>query len=290
MGLCRPRIEGDALSRTLCERTSGEILVDRNLKATFQFLGTGASAGVPVVGCKCEICQSASPRNQRLRPSGLIKIGNQCLLIDIGPDFRQQALRYQIDRVDGLLLTHTHYDHIAGIDELRIFFVREKRAVPCLLSKESYDDLHKRYDYLFKRGSEKGSLTAQLELQVLEKNHGETEFLGQKIGYVSFFQGGMKVTGFRLGRFAYISDIRDYDDAIFDYLRGVEVLVLSALRSEPSPLHLSLEEAVAFSRKVGAKLTRLTHIAHAIDHETANRALPPDVQLGYDGLKLEFSL
>lgn len=262
----------------------------RILKATFQFLGTGASAGVPVVGCKCEICQSTSPHNQRLRPSGLIKIGNQSLLIDIGPDFRQQALRYQIDRIDGLLLTHTHYDHIAGIDELRIFFVREKRAVPCLLSKESYDDLRKRYDYLFKQSGEKGSLTAQLELQVLEKDHGETEFLGQKIGYVSFFQGGMKVTGFRFGRFAYISDIRDYDDSIFDYLRGVEVLVLSALRKEPSPLHLSLEEAVAFSRKVGAKLTRLTHIAHAIDHETANRALPPDVQLGYDGQKLEFSL
>ena len=258
--------------------------------ATLQFLGTGASAGVPVNGCKCPICQSPSPYNKRLRPSGLIQIGEKKILIDVGPDFRQQALRYGIDRIDGLLLTHTHFDHIAGIDELRIFFVREKKAVPCLLSKESADDLHKRYGYIFQPGSKKGSLTAQLELHLLEKDRGEAHFLGHKVGYVSYSQVGMKVNGFRLGSFAYISDIREYDDSVFDALQGVETLILSALRAESSPLHLSLDEAVAFARKVGAKQTYLTHIAHAVEHVTVNQTLPPDVQLGYDGLQLEFSL
>jgi len=260
------------------------------MRGVFQFLGTGASAGVPVIGCDCAVCHSASPYNQRLRPAGALKSSGKTVLIDIGPDFRQQALRYQIHHVDGLLLTHTHYDHIAGIDELRIFCIRSKKAVPCLLSQETSADLQRRYYYLFEPPSEKGAMTARLDLHVLAKDQGKTEFLGMEIGYMSFSQSGMKVTGFRFGNFAYVSDIREYEERIFDALSGVEVLVLSALRSEPSPYHLSFEEAVAFARKVGAKQTRLTHIAHAVDHEAANRSLPLDVQLGYDGLELEFSL
>ena len=257
---------------------------------TFQFLGTGASVGIPMIGCKCAVCHSTSPFNKRLRPSGILRVGGKKILIDVGPDFRQQALRYGIDRIDGLLLTHTHYDHIAGIDELRIFYVREKKAVPCLLSEESNRELQKRYEYLFLPRGEKESLTAQIHLQILENDQGETEFLGFKIGYTSYVQGGMKVNGFRLGNFAYVSDIKEYGDEVFDALHGVEVLVVSALHAETSPLHLSLGEAVAFARRVKAKKTRITHVNHSIDHEIVNRSLPPDVQLGYDGLELEFSL
>ena len=115
----------------------------------FLFLGTSASAGIPVIGCKCAVCLSSSPQNRRLRPSGLLKIGNRSLLIDVGPDFREQALKYGIDSLDGLILTHTHYDHIAGIDELRVFYLRSGKKLPCLLSQESLKDLQKRYDYLF---------------------------------------------------------------------------------------------------------------------------------------------
>lgn len=256
--------------------------------AKFQFLGTGASAGVPVVGCKCSICHSATLRNHRMRPAGLLQVGGKTLLLDVGPDFRQQALLYGIDRIDGLLLTHTHYDHIAGIDELRIFFVREKKAVPCLLSEESLEELKKRYEYLFHPAKEGESLTAKLDLKVLENDQGKTHFLGLKIGYLSFFQGGMKVTGFRIGNFAYVSDIREYESKVFDALEGVEVLVLSALRKEPSKLHFSLDEAIVFANQVKAKKTWLTHLSHAVDYEAVNRTLPSGIQLGYDGLELEF--
>lgn len=253
-------------------------------KATFLFLGTSASAGVPVIGCDCSVCQKES----RLRPSGLLKIGDKRVLIDVGPDFREQALRAKINALDGLLLTHTHYDHIAGIDELRIYFLREKKKIPCLLSEESLKDLQKRYDYLFRK-IEGPTLSAQIETHVLLGDEGALDFLGLPIRYVSYFQGGTKVNGFRIGDFAYISDIRDYEESIFKQLKGVKNLVLSALKEAPSPLHLSLDEAVFFSEKVGATRTRITHISHAMDAEIVNQKLPLSVQLGYDGEEMEFT-
>lgn len=252
----------------------------------FTFLGTSASAGVPMVGCKCAVCTSASAKNQRLRPSGLLRVGGKSILIDVGPDFRTQAIKYKIDHLDGLLLTHTHFDHIAGIDDLRAYYLQTKKKLPCLLSKESLDDLKTRYDYLFRTSGK--SLSAQLAFTPLPDEMGQTEFLGLKIGYVSYIQSGMKVNGFRLGDFAYISDIREYEDSIFGALKGVKNLVLSALREEPSDLHFTMDEAIAFSRKVGAEATFLTHISHAVDHEAVNKKLPVEVRLGFDGFEMEF--
>jgi phosphoribosyl 1,2-cyclic phosphate phosphodiesterase len=260
-----------------------------NKTGRFLFLGTGASAGIPVIGCKCSVCLSSLPQNQRLRPSGLLKIGDLSLLIDVGPDFRQQALKYGIDSLDGLILTHTHYDHIAGIDELRIYYLLSQKKLPCLLSQESLNDLKKRYDYLFQPIAEGAPLSAQLTYTTLERDRGEVEFLGLKLSYVSYFQGGAKVTGFRIGDFAYISDIRDYDPSIFSGLEGVQTLVISALREEPTVNHFSLEEAVAFARTLGAKTTRITHISHALDHAIINRKLPSSIQLGYDGLEMDIN-
>jgi phosphoribosyl 1,2-cyclic phosphate phosphodiesterase len=212
------------------------------------------------------------------------------LLIDVGPDFRQQALTYGIDRLDGLLLTHTHYDHIAGIDELRIFYFKQNRELPLLLSQESFTSLKIRYPYLFQRLGEATTVSARLELHLLPQDSGEIEFSGAHIGYCTYRQGDMSVNGYRIGDFAYISDIREYDDSVFKALRGVKNLVLSALREKPSELHLSLEEAVAFARKVEAKNTRLTHLSHYIDHETMNAKLPPDVQLAFDGMEMHFEI
>ncbi len=255
------------------------------MKGFFQFLGTGGSAGVPVIGCKCSVCSSHSPKNRRFRPSGLIQIGGKSLIIDMGPDFRSQALQFGIESLDGLLLTHTHYDHIAGIDEVRIFNVRQKKAFPCLLSRESFQEIQKRYAYFFNLTGE----SAKFDFTVLDEEMGIFEFLGLPIQYCHFYQSCMKVTGFRLGEFAYISDIQKYEETIFDFLRGVRVLVLSALRPETSPFHLSFEEAVVFSKKVGAKATYITHVGHFLDHDAMNNLLPPEVRVGFDGLKLEFS-
>lgn len=254
------------------------------MDGSFLFLGTGASAGVPVIGCQCAVCLSPSPKNKRLRPSGWVRVKDRSLLIDIGPDFRTQALRYQIDQIEGLLLTHTHYDHIAGIDEVRVFNVRQKKALPCLLSRESFEELRRRYDYFFR---EEG-LSAKFDFSPLEAEAGEEEFLGLKIGYCSFSQGGMKITGYRLGELAYISDIQKYEESIFSSLEGVRLLILSALRPEPSPFHLSFEQAIHFAKRVGAEQTWLTHLGHFFDHDALCQKLPQGMHVAYDGLKLDF--
>lgn len=259
-------------------------------KGKFLFLGTSASAGVPVIGCQCKVCQSSCLKNKRLRPSGLLKVAGKTFLIDVGPDFRQQALRSGIDHIDGLILTHTHYDHIAGIDELRIFYLKTSKRLPALLSLESFEDLKKRYFYLFQPIGEVPTLSAQIDIHLLQNDAGTQEFEGVQISYFSYFQGGTKVNGFRIGDFAYVSDIKDFDASIFVELQGVKQLVLSALRDGPSALHLSLEEAKEFANKVGAEKTYLTHLSHALDHQEINLRLPSSIQLGYDCLEIEFNV
>lgn len=260
------------------------------MKATFLFLGTGASTGVPLICCGCAICHSTDPHNKRLRPAGLLRVEDKTFLIDVGPDFRQQALACGLTHLDGLLLTHTHYDHIAGIDELRVFNFRQQKPFPVLLSKESLAELHERYAYMFKEHKEGSSHATALDCHLLPESSGMVDFLGLNVGYVSFQQASMKVNGFRMGPFAYVTDIQAYDEEVFKFLDGVEWLVLSALREEPSPVHFSLSEAADFAHKVGAKQTWLTHLSHAVDHESACAKLPMNVQLGYDGLEFSFDL
>lgn len=242
----------------------------------FRFLGTGASAGVPVIGCKCPVCKAGTTK--RLRPSALVELYGKRFLIDVGPDFRAQALRFGIDAIDGLLLTHVHFDHIAGLDELRAF----GKEIPCLLSEESLTDLQRRYYYLF----EPGRATAKFSFQVLKGDEGDVDFAGINLGYCSFWQTDMKVNGFRFGNFAYISDIKTYDEALFSFLKGVKTLVISALKDEASPFHLSFQEAIAFAHNVGAEETWLTHLGHFLEHDEINERLPKGVKAAYDGLEL----
>ena len=251
-------------------------------------LGTGGSMGIPVVTCECDVCKSTSPYNKRLRPSALIQMGDKTILIDSGPDFRMQALRYDLKHLDGVLITHAHHDHTAGIDELRVFYIAAKKTLPCLMSKETYEDLKVRFAYLFVEDAPKHQLISRLDIQLLPEERGMIDFAGEKIQYLSYEQAGMKVNGFRFGDLAYISDISKYPETIFKDLEGINYLIVSALRFVPSPLHFSIDEAVEFATKLNVKKAWLTHLSHAIDHEKAEALLPKNVRLAYDGLEIPF--
>jgi phosphoribosyl 1,2-cyclic phosphate phosphodiesterase len=259
----------------------------QGIKGKFLFLGTGGSVGIPVIGCKCPVCSSMNPKNKRMRPSALLIIGKKKILIDTGPDLRQQALLFDISEIDGVIITHTHYDHIGGLDELRVFYFREKKKVPILLSQSSFADIKQRLPYLFQEKKAGISLAAQLDFQILEDKRGETSFLDIPFRYMTYEQGGMEVTGFRFGNCAYISDIREYPQTIFGDLKQLDTLILSALRFSPSPMHFTIEEGIAFAQKVGAKKTYFMHLTHDIEHEKISTSLPEKIFLAYDGLSFD---
>jgi len=249
------------------------------MQGNFLFLGTGASLGVPIIGCECKTCLSSATEDKRSRPAGLITIGDKQILLDVGPDFRNQALTHNINQIDGLILTHSHYDHIAGLDDLRPFHFKTKKAIPTLLNKETLKEIRKAYHYLFK-----GEM---FDFQLAEEDFGFLEFEGIKMQAITYFQGKMKILGIRIGSFAYLSDIKDYSPEIFPALKGVETLIISALRHTHSPVHFSVDEAIAFSQKIGAKKTYFTHIAHDLHY--ASTELPEGIFLSTDGLTIPFN-
>lgn len=260
------------------------------ISSQFLFLGTGGSMGVPVIGCKCSVCHSKSSYDKRMRPSGLLTIGVQNILIDCGPDFHQQALLYKIENLDGCLLTHAHYDHIAGVDELRVFYMRSKKALPCLLSKMTGEELQNCYYYMFEREASLHKLVPKFSLQFLEGKRGQVNFLNIPIKYVTYEQADTPVNGYIIGNLAYLTDIHNYPENIFEDLKGVDTLIISALRFTPSHLHLTVDQAIEFAKKVSAKQTWLTHISHDLDHEKTNAYLPSNIRVAYDGLKLDFEV
>lgn len=253
------------------------------MKGKLLFLGTGGSMGIPVVACNCSVCTSASTKNKRFRASALLTVENKKILIDAGPDFREQALNLGLKSIDGLILTHSHRDHTGGIDELRAFH----RPIPCLASQATIDDVKASNAYIFQNQNPDKLLTS-FDFHILKGDQGPVSFLDLHFHFITFEQGGTPVNGFRFGNLAFISDIRHYSEAIFDELEGVQTLVISALRNEPSALHFSIPEAITFSKRIGAKTTWFTHMAHEIDHEKTNRDLPEGFQLAYDGLEIEF--
>lgn len=255
---------------------------------TLLFLGTGGSMGVPVIGCGCEVCRSDSPYNKRLRSSVLLSIHHKKILIDAAPDLREQALKHHITQLDGVILTHSHHDHTAGIDDLRVYYLSSQLSVPCLLSEETAKDIRNRFDYMFKVQPSEDS--PRLQLQILPGDRGEMEFLGIPLKYMSYEQLNMKVAGLRFGKLAYITDIKKFPATLYDDLKGVETLIVSALRYTPSHMHFNIDEAVDFAIKVGAKNTWLTHLAHELDYFKANTYLPPNVRMAYDGLQINFEM
>lgn len=254
------------------------------------FLGTGASAGIPVMGCHCHVCTSHDPRNKRQRAAALIRYAGKNLLIDAGPDIRQQGLTFGLEHVDGLFLTHTHFDHVGGLEELRVFNFKQEVAIPCLLSEESLKEVKKLFHYFFEEHSQDKTIPAKFHFHTLPHERGEVLFCDLALRYFSYRQSQMKVSGFRLGDLAYVTDIKEYPDTIFEDLQGLSTLVLSALRFTKTRLQFSIDEAVDFAARVQAKKTYLIHMAHEIDHTHLQSLLPATIMPAYDGLEIAFEM
>jgi phosphoribosyl 1,2-cyclic phosphate phosphodiesterase len=265
------------------------------------FLGTGTSMGVPTLGCGCVVCTSADPRDWRLRPSALVRwtepekqagegIGpERVVVIDTGPDFREQALRSGLKRVDAVFYTHPHADHILGLDDLRpLSFTafREGGPIPLYAAPQTAAVLERIFEYTFSPLATYAN-RARVRLEPLAASnpvHG-VEFLR-----VPVLHGQMEIAGFRMGNVAYLTDVSDIPEESFALLGGLDHLVLSALRHKPHPNHATVEQAIGWARRIGPKQTWLTHIAHELGHEETNRMLPAGVALAYDGLTLAVNL
>ncbi len=248
-------------------------------------LGSGTSTGVPVINCTCAVCTSDNPRNQRTRPGLKLEIGSGILLVDTPTDLRQQALRFGVPRVDAVLFTHSHADHIFGLDDVRIFNFRQRSAIPCYGSEETLRAIRRAFAYVFEPGQEGGG-KPQLDLIEIREPF---RLLGLDILPVPVWHGEMEVFGYRIGSFAYVTDCNLIPEESFRLLDGVETLILDALRYRPHPTHFSVAEALEVAARIGAGRTILTHIAHEIDHDAPAFPLPPGVEFGYDGLVFDIA-
>jgi phosphoribosyl 1,2-cyclic phosphate phosphodiesterase len=249
------------------------------------FLGTGTSMGVPVIGCRCDVCMSSDRRNKRLRTSALLRVGGLNILIDAGPDLRQQALAAGINRVDAVLLTHPHADHITGLDDLRPLNFAQRSSIPIYGTEHTLALVRERFGYAFHDMSA-GSSRPLLQLVGIEA---ATPFM---IGHVQIqplevYHGTWTISGFRVGSLGYVTDASALPAASMAALRGLDMLVLNALRHSPHPTHFSLEEAVNVIADLQPQRALLVHMTHDLDHEATNATLPPHIQLAFDGQLVE---
>jgi phosphoribosyl 1,2-cyclic phosphate phosphodiesterase len=247
-----------------------------------RFLGTGTSMGVPVIGCDCAVCTSADPRNRRTRTSALLRTGTETILIDAGPDFREQAIRAGLRTLDAVLLTHSHFDHVAGLDDLRPL-CHGAGFVPVYGSERTLSDVRERFAYAF-TDSSAGSTRPSLDLRPVESPFavGATE-----VRPFDVLHGTWTITGYRVGGLGYVTDASTIPDASWRQLQGLDVLVLNALRHEPHPTHYTIAEAVAVIAELRPRRAFLVHMTHGVDHAPATALLPPGVEFAYDGLEVE---
>ena len=257
------------------------------MKATLTVLGSGTSMGVPTIGCDCAVCRSHDPRDRRTRPSVLVEYGGHAVLIDTTPDFREQALRENIQRLDAVLYTHTHADHILGIDDLRPLSFRHKpNRLPLYAQPDAAEFIRNMFRYIFDANYKFGGLP-QVEMNAIE---GPVDLFGARFEPITLIHGDAEIWGFRFGSAAYLTDHSEIPEASLAKLGDLDVLFLDALRRKPHPTHSTVETSLQIVERLKPKRAFFTHICHDLPHEETNASLPENVRLSYDGMKLEFEI
>jgi len=252
-----------------------------------RFLGTGTSQGVPVIGCDCEVCCSEDSRDQRLRCAVLLQSDqeNQNIVIDVGPDFRQQMLSAKLQQLDAILLTHEHNDHIIGLDDIRPFNFRAKKALPVYGRTEVLSAVQQRFPYVFAKNPYPGAPGVLLE--EIDENQpfqvGETTIIP-----IRALHGKLPILGFRIGDFTYLTDVKTIEETEIEKIKGSKVVVISALHQREHHSHLSLAEALQLIERIDAPQTYLTHLSHLMGkHEVVSALLPAGVNIAWDGLEIK---
>jgi phosphoribosyl 1,2-cyclic phosphate phosphodiesterase len=255
-------------------------------KMTITFLGTGTSQGVPIINCTCNVCQSRDLKNKRLRSSVTIQTDSTIILIDTTPDLRQQLLRDPIPRIDAILYTHAHADHVYGIDDIRRFNIIQEDRIHAFGTERTINRLKHIFGYAFQTDSINYGLP-NLEANVL---NGDLCIKDLQIIPIPLKHGNSEVLGFRIGGFAYCTDVNYIPPNSYRLLKNLDVLVLDALREIKHPTHFSLEEALSEAKKIDAAKTYFIHMSHDIEHESHSTKLPENIYFSYDGLRLDLTL
>ena len=257
------------------------------MQATLTVLGSGTSMGVPTIGCDCAVCRSPDPRDRRTRQSVMIGYNGRHVLIDTTPDFREQALREKITQLDAVLYTHTHADHILGIDDLRPLTYRHKPGkLPLYATPRACELLRNMFSYIFEPTYKFGGLP-QVELHPID---GPVELFGAHFEPLTVIHGETPILGFRFGSAAYLTDHSEVPTETLGKLRGLDILFLDALRYKPHPTHSTIEQSLKIVEEVKPKRAFFTHICHDLAHAATDAALPAGVRLAFDGMKLEFEI